>query len=75
VIAVAVGDVAGQRERERVPVDVVGVGDDELRQRGEVALDGVQIAGVCGCGDQLDVVGGGERAESGVQFALRLSWI
>jgi hypothetical protein len=46
VIAVAVGDVTGQREREGVPVKVVGVGDDELRQRGEVALDGVQVAGV-----------------------------
>ena len=30
VIAVAVGDVAGQREGEGVPVQVVGVGHDEL---------------------------------------------
>jgi hypothetical protein len=42
VFAAAVGDVAGERERERegAPVDVVGVGDDELADRREVAFDG-----------------------------------
>jgi len=40
VFAVAVGDVAGERECEGVPVEVVGVGDDELADRCEVALDG-----------------------------------
>jgi predicted TIM-barrel fold metal-dependent hydrolase len=43
--AVAVGDVAGERECEGVPVEVVGVADDELADRREVALDGVQVAG------------------------------
>jgi hypothetical protein len=33
VRAVAVGDVAGQRVRERVPVEVIGVLDDELADR------------------------------------------
>ena len=41
VVAVAVADVAGERVAEGVPVEVVGVGDDELGQRGEVALDRV----------------------------------
>ena len=35
VVAVAVGDVAGEREREGVPVEVVGVADDELADRRE----------------------------------------
>ena len=39
VFAVAVGDVAGERECEGVPVEVVGVGDDEFCEHGEVALD------------------------------------
>jgi len=63
VIAVAVVDVAGQGEREGVPVQVVGVGDDELAQRGEVTLDGVEIAGVRRRSDELDVVRVGERAD------------
>jgi hypothetical protein len=75
VIAVAVGDVAGQRVREGVAVQVVGVGDDELGERGEMALDGIQVAGVGRCGQQLDVVVVGEPRMSGVQLAERLSWI
>ena len=39
--AVAVGDVAGQRERERVPVEVIGVLDDELADRQKVTFDAV----------------------------------
>jgi hypothetical protein len=39
--AVAVLDVSGQCPGEGVPVDVVGVVDDELADREEVALDGV----------------------------------
>jgi hypothetical protein len=35
--------VASQRPREGVPVDVVGVVDDELGDREEVALDRVEI--------------------------------
>jgi hypothetical protein len=41
--SVAVGDVAGEGVRERVPVEVVGVLDDELADRQEVALDAVEI--------------------------------
>jgi hypothetical protein len=44
--AVAVLDVAGQGQREGVPVEVVGVVDDELGDREEVALDGVEVADV-----------------------------
>ena len=46
VFAVGVADVAGEREREGVPVDVVGVADDELADRREMALNGIQVAGV-----------------------------
>ncbi len=60
---VAVLDVAGQRPGEGVPVDVVGVVDDELADREEVALDGVEVAGVGRGGNQLDLVGGGEGAD------------
>src|SRR5579859_4832220 len=63
--AVAVGDVAGEREREGVPARVVGVGDDELADHGEVALDGVQIAGVGGGRHELDAVVRGEGADLG----------
>jgi acetyltransferase-like isoleucine patch superfamily enzyme len=41
VRAVAVGDVAGEGVVEGVPVQVVGVLDDELADRQEVALDAV----------------------------------
>jgi hypothetical protein len=41
VRAVAVGDVAGESVVEGVPVEVVGVLDDELTDRQEVALDAV----------------------------------
>ena len=75
VWAVAVLDVAGQGPGEGVPVDVVGVVDDELADREEVALDGVQIAGVGRRGHQLDAVGRGERADVRCPVALRLSWI
>jgi transposase len=37
--SVAVNDVASKRVREGVPVEVVGVVDDELADRQEVALD------------------------------------
>lgn len=41
VRAVAVGDVVGEGVVEGVPVQVVGVLDDELTDRQEVALDAV----------------------------------
>src|SRR5215216_596488 len=63
--AVAVADVAGERPGEGVPVDVVGVVDDELADREEVALDGVEVAGVGGGRDELDPRGGGEGADVG----------
>jgi hypothetical protein len=75
VIAVAVGHVAGEREREALPVGVVGVGDDELRERGEVALDGVEVAGVRRRGHELDGWLAANVRMSGVQLAERLSWI
>src|SRR4051812_49581573 len=65
VRSVAVLDVAGERPGEGVPVEVVGVVDDELADREEVALDGVEVAGVGGRGHQLDVGGGGEAADVG----------
>ncbi len=37
VVAVSVADVAGERVSECVPVEVVGVADDELAERGECA--------------------------------------
>jgi hypothetical protein len=40
VIAVAVGDVAGRREGEALPVGVVGVANHELADRREVGLTG-----------------------------------
>src|SRR5277367_1518963 len=61
--AVAVLDVAGERPGEGVPVEVVGVVDDELADREEVAFDWVQIAGVGGCRDEVDLVRGGEAAD------------
>src|SRR3954469_10822475 len=61
--AVAVLDVAGQGPGEGVPVEVVGVVDDELGDREEVALDGVEVAGVGRGRHQLDAMGGGERAD------------
>jgi hypothetical protein len=73
VFAVAVGDVSGECAREGVPVEVVGVADDELADRGEVALDGVQVAGVGRGRDELDLVGGRVSRISGVQLAERLS--
>jgi hypothetical protein len=44
--AVAVLDVPCERPCEGVPVQVVGVVDDELGDREEVAFDGVEVAGV-----------------------------
>jgi hypothetical protein len=41
VRSVAVAEVAGERPGKRVPVDVVGVVDNELGDREEVALDRV----------------------------------
>ena len=55
---VAVGDVLAPRDVEAVPVEVVGVFDQELADRAEVTLDPVQVAGVGGGGDELDVVCG-----------------
>ncbi len=75
VLAVAVGDVAGQGVGEGVPVEVVGVLDDELADRQEVALDAVQIAGV-GRGPTSSMLLASANARmSGVQLAERLSWI
>ena len=73
--AVAVGDVAGEREREGVPVEVVGVFDDELADRQEVALDAVEVAGVGRRRNELDVVVIAKARMSGVELAERLSWI
>jgi uncharacterized protein (DUF2141 family) len=42
VVAVAVGDVACEREGEGVPVEAVGVAHDELADHREVALDRVR---------------------------------
>src|SRR3954469_17336964 len=58
-------DVAGERPGKRVPVEVVVVVDEELADREEVALDGVEVAGVGRRGHELDVGGGGEAAEVG----------
>ena len=65
VVTVAVGDVAGEREREGVPVEVVGVAHDELADDREVTLDWVQIAGVGWGRDELDPVGGGVGPDIG----------
>jgi hypothetical protein len=56
VIAVAVGDVAGERPSGGVPVEVVGVGEHEFGERGEIARVGR-------CRNELDPVGGSERAD------------
>jgi hypothetical protein len=63
VVCVAVADVAGEGVAERVPVEVVGVADDELAERGEVALDRVEVAGVGRRRDKLDPVVGGVGAD------------
>jgi hypothetical protein len=73
--SVAVLDVAGEGMREAVPVEVVGVVDDELGDRAEARLDAVEVAGVGGDRDEFDVVVGGELADARVQFADRPSWI
>lgn len=57
VRAVAVADVAREGVVEGVPVQVVGVLDDELADRLEVALDAVEVAGISRRRDELDVVG------------------
>ena len=75
VRSVAVADVAGERAGEGVPVDVVGVVDDELGDREEVALDRVEVAGV-GRGGTSSIRWLAAKARmSGVQLAERLSWI
>ena len=66
VASVAVGDVVRERLLGGVPVGVVGVVEDELLDRAEVALDPVQIAAVGRGRDELDAVG---------VVAERLSWI
>src|SRR4051795_4196686 len=63
--SVAVADMAGERERERVPVEVIGVFDDELADRQEVALDAVEVAGVGRRRHELHVVGVREGADVG----------
>src|SRR6266540_3747920 len=63
VVAVSVADVVGERVCEGVPVEVVGVCDDELGQRGEVIFDRVEVAGGGWGRDELDPVGGGEGAD------------
>jgi hypothetical protein len=63
VRSVAVGDVAGEGVGECVPIEVVGVLDDELADRQEVALDAVEVAGVGRRGDEFDVVGVGVGAD------------
>jgi hypothetical protein len=65
VISVAVGDVAGERECEGVPVEVVGVANDELADRCEPAFDGVEVAGVGRGRDELDAVVRREAADVG----------
>src|SRR5215218_1037074 len=65
VWAVAMLDVASEGPGERVPVEVVGVVDDELADREEVALDGIEVAGVGRRRDQLDLVGGSDGANVG----------
>ena len=75
VFAVAVGDVSGEREREGVPVDVVGVADHELADRREVAFDGVQVAGVGRVATSSIRLFAANLRISGVQLAERLSWI
>ena len=75
VIAVAVGDVAGQGEREGVPVQVVGVGDDELGDRGEVTLDGVEVAGVGRRGDGSMLWAAATCGCPASSWRERLSWI
>jgi len=50
--------VVGEGVAECVPVEVVGVADDELAERGEVALDRVEVAGVGRGRDKLDPVAG-----------------
>ena len=75
VASVAVGDVVRQGALRGVPVGVVGVVEDELLDRAEVALDPVEVAGVGRGRDQLDLVGLSIFADVGVQFADRLSWI
>src|SRR3954469_9371377 len=65
VRSVAVLDVAGERPGKRGPLEGVGVVEDELADREEGALDGVEVAGVGGRGHELDVGGGGEAAEVG----------
>jgi hypothetical protein len=63
VFADAVGDVAGEREREGVPVELVGACDGELTDRYEVSFDGLQVAGVARGRDELDPVARGEAAD------------
>jgi hypothetical protein len=73
--AVAVGDVVSDGALGGVPVAVVGVVEDELLDRAEVALDPVEVAGVGGVGTSSIRLAAANARMSGVQFALRLSWI
>src|SRR3954470_21091814 len=63
VRSVAMLDVAGERPGKGVPVEVVGVVDDELADREEVALDRVEVARVGRCGNELDLVGLGKGSD------------
>ena len=62
---------------EGVPVEVVGVGDDELVDRPEMSVDAVEVAGIGRDRDEFDVVLGGELADVGgpVRRQDRPSWI
>jgi hypothetical protein len=75
VVAVSVADVAGERVSEAVPVEVVGVRDDEFAECGEVALDRVEVAGVGWSRDELDLLAAAKTRIGGTQLAERLSWI
>src|SRR3972149_5171554 len=63
VVCVSVADVMGERISECVPVEVVGVTDDELAESGEVTLDWIQVAGVGRGRNELDPVRGREGAD------------
>jgi hypothetical protein len=75
VFAVAVGDVVCEGVSEGVPVGVVGVFDDELADRQEVALDPVELAGVGRVATSSMLLASANLRMSGVQLADRLSWI
>src|SRR4051795_2661019 len=62
-VAVAPGDVAADQARLGGVVGVVGAGEGEAAQGAELRLDAVQPRRVKRRVGQLDVVGGGPRAD------------